>query len=389
MAVQTIIRNTVNLEEPVVKKILRDMLGSQDEQAHRFEVEVKRGSEAVDLAGASVNGYFIRAGGETVMLTGGVEDGKAYVVLSDSCYRVPGHFSFAMKIQMGDVRHTVLWYEGNVGQTSSDSFVDPENIVPSLEELLAQIEAAEQAAVRANEAADSAYHFANLTVEAVTLANDADATASYVNGVLTIGLPKGPKGDTGSASPITVNGIEAIDSDITLTAADIGAMPDTYEAPVASINEKTGAVVLTAEDVGALPNTYEAPVTSVNGQTGDVTIGGFVCKTLWTNASPTSTFANQTLNLNMSGYAMLLVLVRRSASLGITGYCPLLVGDGETRALTVVGNSLSYRYATVGTDSIVFGEGRWYSSYAGSGGSTTDNGNIIPLVIYGVMGGVE
>ena len=255
MAVQTIIRNTVNLEEPVVKKILRDMLGSQDEQAHRFEVEVKRGSEAVDLAGASVNGYFIRAGGETVMLTGGVEDGNAYVVLSDSCYRVPGHFSFAMKIQVGDVRHTVLWYEGTVGQTSSDSLVDPENVIPSLDDLLAQIERTEQAANTANtaaetaqQAADAANQFVNLTVEAVTLANGADATASYENGVLTIGLPKGPKGDTGSASPITVNGIEAIDSDITLTAADVGAMPDTYKPPVTSVNGQTGEVQLPASD---------------------------------------------------------------------------------------------------------------------------------------------
>ena len=41
---------------------------------------------------------------------------------------------------------------------------------------------------------------------------------------------------------------------------------------VTSVNGKVGAVVLTAEDVGALPDTYEAPVTSVNTQTGDVVL---------------------------------------------------------------------------------------------------------------------
>ena len=41
---------------------------------------------------------------------------------------------------------------------------------------------------------------------------------------------------------------------------------------VTSVNGKVGAVVLTAEDVGALPDTYEAPVTSVNSQTGDVVL---------------------------------------------------------------------------------------------------------------------
>jgi len=44
------------------------------------------------------------------------------------------------------------------------------------------------------------------------------------------------------------------------------------QAPVQSVNNKTGAVVLSASDVGAMPSSYVAPVTSVNGQTGDVVI---------------------------------------------------------------------------------------------------------------------
>ena len=43
---------------------------------------------------------------------------------------------------------------------------------------------------------------------------------------------------------------------------------------VDSVNGQTGTVVLTASDVGALPDTYVAPVTSVNGQTGDVIVSG-------------------------------------------------------------------------------------------------------------------
>ena len=41
---------------------------------------------------------------------------------------------------------------------------------------------------------------------------------------------------------------------------------------VSSVNGQTGAVVLDAADVGALPDSYEAPVTSVNGETGEVTL---------------------------------------------------------------------------------------------------------------------
>lgn len=82
---------------------------------------------------------------------------------------------------------------------------------------------------------------------------------------------------------------------VVLTASDVGALPDTYVAPVDSVNGQTGAVVLDAGDVGALPDTTvipsdtsdltntagfvnaagaaaAAPVQSVNGQTGAVVI---------------------------------------------------------------------------------------------------------------------
>ena len=92
----------------------------------------------------------------------------------------------------------------------------------------------------------------------------------------------------------TVSGGGAVDSvngktgTVTLTASDVGALADTYTAPVSSVNSKTGAVTLTASDVGALSSsttfvssfngstgavTYTAPVTSVNTQTGAVVIG--------------------------------------------------------------------------------------------------------------------
>lgn len=68
-----------------------------------------------------------------------------------------------------------------------------------------------------------------------------------------------------------ING-HALTADVNLTASDVGALPDTYVAPVTSVNGETGAVSLTASDVGALPDTYTAPVTSVNTKTGAVTL---------------------------------------------------------------------------------------------------------------------
>lgn len=58
---------------------------------------------------------------------------------------------------------------------------------------------------------------------------------------------------------------------------------------VTSVNNKTGAVTLTASDVGALPDTYTAPVTSVAGSTGAVT-----SKTILSDPSTSTTAGSDT-----------------------------------------------------------------------------------------------
>lgn len=83
-----------------------------------------------------------------------------------------------------------------------------------------------------------------------------------------------PKGDTGRVENLVINGKPIDNGTITLTAADIGALPsDTAiptktsdltndsgfitadDSPVQSVNGKTGVVDLSAEDVGALSGT--------------------------------------------------------------------------------------------------------------------------------------
>lgn len=139
MAVQTIIKNTVNLDEPIKKQILTDVLGGSDNQAHRFEVELTRGGQAVSLSGAKVEGYFIRPGDITVKLTGGVSGNTAYVVLNEHCYVTPGRFSFAMKVQVGEVIHTVLLYEGRVEATQGEGVLDEGYAIPSFTEWMQNI----------------------------------------------------------------------------------------------------------------------------------------------------------------------------------------------------------------------------------------------------------
>jgi len=174
----------------------------------------------------------------------------------------------------------------------------------------------------------------NMTAEAVTLQPDEEATASYADGVLTLGIPKGEKGDDGQGGSGAVESVNGKTGAVVLNASDVGALPSTTtipsktsqltndsgfltSVPVTSVNSKTGSVVLnasdvgaistevdptvpawakqpnkpvyTASEVGALPSTTvipsktsqltndsgfltSAPVSSVNGQTGAVVI---------------------------------------------------------------------------------------------------------------------
>lgn len=49
-----------------------------------------------------------------------------------------------------------------------------------------------------------------------------------------------------------VASVNGMTGDVTLTASDVGALPDNYAAPVDSVNGQTGEVVLSADDVGAV-----------------------------------------------------------------------------------------------------------------------------------------
>lgn len=109
----------------------------------------------------------------------------------------------------------------------------------------------------------------------------------------------------------TVNG-KALSSNITLSASDVGALPSTTsipsktsdltndsnfitsaQAPVQSVNNKTGTITLTASDVGALPDTTVIP--TVNDATLTIQKNGSTVGTFTANAS-----TNKSINITMA-----------------------------------------------------------------------------------------
>ena len=271
-----------DLDRGIDRTLIRPALLTGDKQAHTFRIAVSRSGEDAALTGASVSAYFVRADGVTVPITGSVEGSAAVVTLPEGCYRVPGRFQLVVKLAMDSGISTIFWGDGAVASSSTDAILDEEDVIPSLDELLAQIAAAEAAAASASSAASAANNAASsantaasradaaaasieqISAQATTLTPGSEATAAWstVDGakVLTIGVPQGiqgpqgPKGDPGkdgSGSVSTVNGVEPVQGNVTLTASDVGARADTW--------------VPTAADVGALPEDGTAADASMLG----------------------------------------------------------------------------------------------------------------------------
>lgn len=158
------IPHTVDLNEPVKKTYIDTLLATEDNLAHRFDITLLQGGQAVAMpSGAAVTAYFIRySDNATVPITSGAVNGNvASVTLTKACYNKPGQFALIIKVSGGGIVNTVFYGEGTVYTSSTDKVVNDENIVPTLADLLAQIAAMEAGTAAANTATNRANAAAN------------------------------------------------------------------------------------------------------------------------------------------------------------------------------------------------------------------------------------
>ena len=162
-----------DLKQIVKVQELDGQLFTADNQANLIGVIVTDQGQPVTLSG-NVNGYVIRADGNTVVVSGSIQANKAMIVLPSSCYAKAGPIHIVIKV--GNT--TIGACTSYVGQSTTGDIVDPGHVVPSLSELLAQIENCRTATTAANTAASNANTKANL---ADTAASNADTKAALAN----------------------------------------------------------------------------------------------------------------------------------------------------------------------------------------------------------------
>lgn len=147
--INCIINQTMLMSKPTKKIHLQEPLAYTNGQAHAMRVTVFNddGSE-MDLTGVSVSGNFVKADGNSVSpLTGTVSANTAEVLLTPSCYVVPGRFKFTMDLVIPNgATRTALWVEGMVEKNISGEITDPGTPVGNIAQAVAAANAAAQTA---------------------------------------------------------------------------------------------------------------------------------------------------------------------------------------------------------------------------------------------------
>lgn len=280
MNVNCVIDRTVRLAEPTRKVQLPMPLAYNNALAHAFRVTVvDEQGEAVDLSGVGCAGAMLNAHGRTVSpIIGTVSGNTAEVVLPESCYVVPGHFSFTMNLTkptstegidafstsvnyakndlvvyngvvyrftaahtagawtgtdvVADAAsRTIMWVDGFVEQNVTESIVDPGTPVDNITTAIAQASGAATAATAATVEAQAAALAAGIAASNIT-----SALSLTTGGVIQMGWESGGMYDaTGIEYASTTqcrSGFLAVDNTCNfrvVTDATISSRPQIFE----------------------------------------------------------------------------------------------------------------------------------------------------------------
>ena len=133
----------VDLDHALLRKHVGAILVTGDKLGNRFGAEFSRDGKPVDVTGCGVTAYFMRPGEDAIVLNGTASGSVAYVDLAQACYSKASSFTLTIKISYGGSTTALRVIDGYILLTQTDELVDPGDVVPTMDDLLAQIEAME------------------------------------------------------------------------------------------------------------------------------------------------------------------------------------------------------------------------------------------------------
>lgn len=167
------IRQRIDVERGYPRAVVYadELMVPGDNSAHQWLVEVFEHGSPYDLSGCNCTASFIRDDGNTVFVTGTVSENVASVILPSACYAIQGPVRGILRISKNSQVASACETYFVVREGITGSVVDPGEVIPNLDDLLAQIEAMETATASATDAAESANAAASDATEASSTAN--------------------------------------------------------------------------------------------------------------------------------------------------------------------------------------------------------------------------
>ena len=136
----TIVTNlTCELTGAVQVKVLQGNLFSADNAGNTINVFVTNNGQPATLGG-TISANVIRGDGTTVAVSGAIDGNRAYIILPQACYAIPGVVQIIIKNTESSTTTTIAAVVANVYESTTDTVVDPGNIIPSVAALVEAIE---------------------------------------------------------------------------------------------------------------------------------------------------------------------------------------------------------------------------------------------------------
>lgn len=115
-----------------------------------------------------------------------------------------------------------------------------------------------------------------------------------------------------------------------------------------------------------------------------IATSGLKTDLLWTNASPTSEFASQTINLDLSNYKFIIILGRAFTNREAIELMGLFHINGEKYKVTNMFSVNITRDVIINGNGITFSNGGYFDIYNSDNSWVSVNTSSIPVYIYGI-----
>lgn len=142
-------------EDPVRTDDLSDYAFTGESGGHKFIITAFDKNMTEITLTDTVSAKCIIANGDTIPLSGTIQNGKAIVFLPGSCCTVPGRFRLSIFLTHGSSSVCIYTGIGSVVSTDTGARIDPSGVIPNLTQLQTAAETANAAAESAQRIADN------------------------------------------------------------------------------------------------------------------------------------------------------------------------------------------------------------------------------------------